>query len=364
MSEAWWKRERTRGCPPGTSEARSRRCSWGSSPRCVEAPPRRDTKVSSCGTAGPTRPSAAATWCARDQQCRNPNPAPTAKNVPGVFVGTGRNACFRGNDNAGKTDAALSRARHAPIRPFHASRATFVAVYRPRRARARSGVRPRGGDSQSATSGVHGHTRRGGRERLPLSRVATRLLPRLHRGHRPRCASASIPFHARVARETFASTSQPAHRARNAPPGPLKTGVSILRSDVPRRRARGRPGTLPNLTSPPLSTVLQNPARVSPLSHVLRLVRDSIRRVRSSVDPWGLVLSRRQTRRGAARRHPPSPRRSEQHFQRYHSGQHRHRRQRQRQTRDGDSESSRPEFDSAGSRGSSSHARGSRSRRG
>ena len=148
------------------------------------------------------------------------------------------------------------------------------------------------------------------------------------------------------------------------PARPLKTGVSVLRSDVPRRRARGRPGTLPNLTSPPLSTVLQNPARVSPLSHVLRLVRGSIRRVRSSVDPWGLVLSRRQTRRGAARRHPPSPRRSEQHVQRYHSGQHRHRRQRQRQTRDGDSESSRPEFDSAGSRGSSSHARGSRSRRG
>ena len=114
-----------------------------------------------------------------------------------------------------------SRARaHAPIRPFHASRATFVAVHRPRRARARSGVRPRGGDSQSATSGVHGHTRRGGRERLPLSRVATRLLPRLHRGHRPRCASASTPLHARVARETFASTSQPARRARNAPPAP------------------------------------------------------------------------------------------------------------------------------------------------
>ena len=29
---------------------------------------------------------------------------------------------------------------------------------------------------------------------------------------------------------------------------------------------------------------------------MLRLVRGSIRRVRSSVDPWGLVLSRRQTR--------------------------------------------------------------------
>ena len=275
----------------------------------------------------------------------------------GRFRRDGPKRVFQGNDNAGKTDAALSRARHAPIRPFHASRATFVAVHRPRRARARSGVRPRGGDSQSATSGVHGHTRRGGRERLPLSRVATRLLPRLHRGHRPRCASASTPLHARVARETSHPPLSPRAVPRTPRPPP-KTGVSILRSDVPRRQARGRPGTLPNLTSPPLSAVLQNPARLSPLSYVLRLVRGSIRRVRSSVDPWGLVLSRRQTRRGAARRHPPSPRRSEQHVQRYHSGQHRHRRQRQRPTRDGDSGSTRPGFDSAGSRGGSSRARG------
>ena len=176
-----------------------------------------------------------------------PEPRSNGKKRAGRFRRDGPKRVFQETTTRGRPTRHSPRARHAPIRPFHASRATFVAVYRPRRARARSGVRPRGGDSQrrpvESTVILEGVVVRDFR-----SRVATRLLPRLHRGHRPRCASASIPFHARVARETFASTSQPARRAGNARPPP-KTGVSILRSDVPRRRARGRPGTL--LTSHP-----------------------------------------------------------------------------------------------------------------